>query len=300
MAGCSPCRTPKRPRCCAKRRVCQQNLPQWRHRRPCSRWPSACVKRRRIVRCSNASACCSVPVTWTWFAAEGQAADPLYRQIAAGFGNLAEAIRQAVALSHQVAGDVPHLVAENEDLLRQSQSQVSALEEVLVATRRLLQGLQGAGEELRAVVSIAAQADASVREGLSGGADSAKRSVRWSGVARATEVIEVIDAVSMQTNILSINAGIEAAHAGGGTRLRRSRHRDTAARRRRRRRARRTRHAGKSGRRWRKARSPRRPPTGLGRIGDLLGRAGRAMGPRAAGWPPRATRSPRSTAPLNM
>ncbi|MEQ9728890.1 methyl-accepting chemotaxis protein, partial [Pseudomonas sp. WHRI 8822A] len=32
--------------------------------------------------------------------------------------------------------------------------------------------------------------------------------------ARAGEVIEVIDSVAFQTNILSINASIEAAHAG--------------------------------------------------------------------------------------
>ena len=35
-----------------------------------------------------------------------------------------------------------------------------------------------------------------------------------SGSARAHEIVEVIDSVAFQTNILSINASIEAAHAG--------------------------------------------------------------------------------------
>lgn len=143
------------------------------------------------------------------------AAEPASRRIAAGFGNLAEAIRQAVALSVQIAAEVPHLVGDNDELLRQSQAQVAALESVLESTRRLLQGLQGAGEELQAVISVAASADASARAGGEAAHQlgDAMREVERRA-ARAGEVIEVIDAVAFQTNILSINASIEAAHAG--------------------------------------------------------------------------------------
>lgn len=128
------------------------------------------------------------------------AAEPASRRIAAGFGNLAEAIRQAVALSVQIAAEVPHLVGDNDELLRQSQAQVAALESVLESTRRLLQGLQGAGEELQAVISVAASADASARAGSEAAHQlgDAMREVERRA-ARAGEVIEVIDAVAFQT-----------------------------------------------------------------------------------------------------
>ncbi len=137
------------------------------------------------------------------------------RRLAAGFGNLAEAIRQAVSLSLQVAAEVPHVVSENDELVRQSQAQVDALDTVVASTRQLLAGLEGLRGDLRTVTEVAASADDSAREGATAARPRAppQAAVQQSS-ARANDVIEVIDLVAFQTNILSINASIEAAHAG--------------------------------------------------------------------------------------
>ena len=136
-------------------------------------------------------------------------------RLSAGFGNLTEAIRQAVSLSVDIAGAVPQVVEDNDRLVQQSQAQVDALVDVMAASRRLLDGVQAAAAELTAVRAEAARADASVRAGREAatGLAEAIREVERR-VTRATEVIAVIDAVSMQTNLLSVNAGIQAAHAG--------------------------------------------------------------------------------------
>jgi methyl-accepting chemotaxis protein len=65
------------------------------------------------------------------------------------------------------------------------------------------------------VTSVAASADASAREGAAAARTLAEAMAAvQESAARANDVIEVIDLVAFQTNILSINASIEAAHAG--------------------------------------------------------------------------------------
>lgn len=147
------------------------------------------------------------------------AGTPAGRRLAAGFGNFAEAIRQAVALSEQIAQAVPQVVSENDELARQSQAQARALDSVREASRRLLEDLQQVRGELDGVRAVAASADADARRGgevartLAGAMQEIERRI-----ARAGEVIEMIDSVAFKTNILSINAGIEAAHAGAAGR----------------------------------------------------------------------------------
>src|SRR5690606_36534015 len=146
---------------------------------------------------------------------------------------------------HPRPAEVPRVVAENDEMVRQSQAQVDALATVEAATRDLLSGLDGIGRDLRAVTEVAASADDSVREATA--------------AARANEVIKVIDMVAFQTNILSLNASVEAAHAGpAGRDVRRILGENGAA-------------LGEG------EVSARRTEDVLGGIGELLGRAGTAV-----------------------
>lgn len=120
-----------------------------------------------------------------------------------------------MALSVQIAAGVPPLVAENDEMVRQSQAQNEALDGARAAVERLSSSLQDVNAELAQVIALAASADDSARQGVAAAhaLGQAMHEVERRA-ARAGEVIEVIDSVAFQTNILSINASIEAAHAG--------------------------------------------------------------------------------------
>src|SRR5690606_41298972 len=103
------------------------------------------------------------------------------RGLAAGVGNLAEAVRRGVALSVQLAEDVPKVVGENDELARQTRAQAEALETVLAGTRRLRQDLDEVRGELEQVRAAAARADADARRGEIGRASCRERV--WLAVA---------------------------------------------------------------------------------------------------------------------
>ncbi len=97
----------------------------------------------------------------------GLAETEMGRRLQAGFGNLAEAIRQAVALSVQIAAEVPPLVAENDELVRrQSQAQTEALDGARAAAERLSSSLQDVNAELVQVIALTNSADESARQGV--------------------------------------------------------------------------------------------------------------------------------------
>ncbi len=143
------------------------------------------------------------------------AADPRLPALKSGFGNLSEALRQAVLLVREVASTVPALNHGNAQVREASGQQVQEVEHALAAAEALASGLREAGEALAAVRGMADEAAQLAGSG-SATAQSFHQTMQAveDSTRRADSIIELIDSVALQTNILSINAGIEAARAG--------------------------------------------------------------------------------------
>jgi methyl-accepting chemotaxis protein/methyl-accepting chemotaxis protein-2 (aspartate sensor receptor) len=142
----------------------------------------------------------------------GLAQNPALR---AGLGNLAESLRQAVDLVARIAAQTPEVTAGAAQVADSSDAQRAALEEAEQAAESLRAALRRSAERLGAVGRMADEAGELAARGTSGAAEFQRSMQAVEGsTRRADEIVELIDAVALQTRILSINAGIEAARAG--------------------------------------------------------------------------------------
>jgi methyl-accepting chemotaxis protein len=140
---------------------------------------------------------------------------PISRQLYSGFGHLSQAVRQAAQIAASIHRQAPAIAGDNADLSAHTRTQAESIDGVREKAHALQESLARAQQELRALVVLAT--DAEQRAGAARGAgDTLKRvmaDVR-THTGRIDEFVDLIDHVAFQTNILSVNAAIEAARAG--------------------------------------------------------------------------------------
>lgn len=143
------------------------------------------------------------------------AAHPSLGALKTGLANLSEGLRQAVSLVAQLAAELPRLDAGSSQVRASSTAQGHAIEQAQAEAAGLRQGLLEASAGLEAVRRIADDATelANTSRQTAAAFNRTMQAVEES-TGRADAIIEMIDTVALQTNILSINAGIEAARAG--------------------------------------------------------------------------------------
>ncbi len=129
--------------------------------------------------------------------------------------NLVSVVGDARAETEKMRLSTMEIAADNRDLSARTESQAASLEETAASMEQITGTVRQSVDSARQAAQLAADASEVTRNGSQavGTVVDTMKQIDDSS-RRIGEIIEVIDGIAFQTNILSLNAAVEAARAG--------------------------------------------------------------------------------------
>jgi len=129
--------------------------------------------------------------------------------------NISELLATIMLSGEQLANNINVLSSSSDSLSKSSNEQASSLEETAAAVEEISSNIQSSSENVLKMANISKKVTSSAKKGqeLASQTATAMDDINTQ-VNLINEAITIIDQIAFQTNILSLNAAVEAATAG--------------------------------------------------------------------------------------